>query len=105
MDFVLALSHILRKHDLYLVLMDRFFSIAYFIMCNTTAHASHVVHLFLREVVRLHHLLRSIVSERDVRFTFHFWRTLRRTMGTALQFFTSYHPEIDEQELRWSTVV
>jgi len=53
-------------------------------------------HLFL-EVIYLHGLSKSIVSDRDIRFTSHFWRTLWKKMGTVLKFPSTYHRHTDSQ--------
>jgi len=48
--------------------------------------------LYVREVVRLHGVPTSIVSDKDLRFTSHFWQSLQATLGTQLQMSSAYHP-------------
>jgi hypothetical protein len=47
--------------------------------------------------VRLHGLLRSIVSDRDNKFVGHFWRSLWKRLGTNFSFSSVYHPQTDGQ--------
>ena len=53
--------------------------------------------MFLDEVVRLHGLPKTIVSDRDVKFTSYFWKTLWHLLRTKLKFSTSYHTQTDGQ--------
>ena len=50
--------------------------------------------------MRLHGIPVSIVSDRDSRFTSHFWRSLQTALGTQLSFSTAYHPQTDGQSER-----
>jgi len=56
--------------------------------------------LYIREVVRLHGVPTSIVSDRDLRFTSRFWQSLQAALGTQLRMSSAYHPQTDGQSER-----
>ena len=61
----------------------------------TTVIAKGVAWLILKEVVRLHGIPESIVSDRDTRFTSILWKGLQKLMGTKLLMSTIFHLQMD----------
>ncbi|PHJ17888.1 transposon tf2-1, partial [Cystoisospora suis] len=69
LDFIVALPKSYAGNDAILTVVDRFSKMAHFIPCRQNVTAKQTAQLLVREVVRLHGVPVSIVSDRDPRFT------------------------------------
>ena len=80
--------------------MDRLTKSAHFLAVRMTFALERFCRLYIREIVRLHGVPVSIVSDRDPRFTAHFWKSFQKAMGTRLTMITTFHPQTDGQSER-----
>ena len=80
--------------------MDRFTKMAHFIALPEDTTAEELARKFLKEIWRLHGLLKEIVSDCDAKFTLKFWSALMETLGVKRKLSTSFHPEMDGQTER-----
>ena len=97
MDFVVRLPKSLQGYDLVWVIVDRVTKSARFLHVKVNYHLNKLAKLYIQEIVSLHGVPSSIVSDRDPKFTSHFWESLQTALGTKLTFSTAYHPQTDGQ--------
>ena len=100
MDFMTRLALTQRKHDSVWVIVDRFTKSGHFIPVKIDYSMDRLAELYVDEIVRLHGVPLSIVSDRDARFTSRFWKELQSALGTRLNFSTTFHPQTDGQSER-----
>ena len=97
MDFVTGLPRTQRQHDVIWVIIDRLTKSAHFLPINVEDSLEKLAQLYVDEIVRLHGVPVSIVSDRDPRFTSRFWPGLQAALGTRLHFSTAFNPQTDGQ--------
>ena len=82
------------------VIICRMTSMVHLVPVHTKMKASELSWIYRREIVRLHGLPSSIVSDRDSKFTSKWWRELHKLLGAKLLMSTSFHPQTDGQTER-----
>jgi hypothetical protein len=81
MDFVVGLPRAPSGQDAIWVVVDKLMKSAHFLPIKITDSLEKVAELYAHEVVRLHGVPVSIVSNHDSRFTSKFWERLQGAMG------------------------
>ena len=100
MDFVTHLPRTPQGHDVVWVIVDQLTKSAHFLTVQMTFTLKRFCQLYIREIVRLHGVPVSIMSDRDPRFTTHFWKSFKKAMGTRLTMSTTFHPQTYGQSER-----
>ena len=77
--------------------MNRLTKSTHFLPVRTDHSLDKLTKLYIKEIVRLHGIPISIISDRDPRFTSRFWGKLQEALGTRLNFSTAFHPQTDGQ--------
>jgi hypothetical protein len=95
-DFIEALPCVNGK-TVILTVVDRFSKYCHFIPLAHSYTTESVAQAFFAEVVRLHGVPQSIVSDRDPVFTSAFWTELMALTGTKLFRSSTFHPQTDGQ--------
>lgn len=96
MDFIEGLPKVGGK-SVILTVVDRFSNYAHILPLANPYSASSVTRVFFAEIVRLHIISVSIVSDRDPVFTSNFWKDLFAQCGTTLNMSTTFHLQSDGQ--------
>ena len=100
MDFVTGLPTTLGGKNAIWVIVDRLTKSAHFLAIKKTDRADQLAQTYMSEIVRLHGVPVSIVSDRDTKFTSQFWRAFQKALGTKVHMSTAYHPQTDGQSER-----
>ncbi|KAF5792946.1 putative nucleotidyltransferase, Ribonuclease H [Helianthus annuus] len=100
MDFITKLPKTRKGNDTIWVIVDRLTKSAHFLPIKETYSSDMLAQLYVDKIVALHGIPVSIISDRDTRYTSHFWKSFQQSLGTRLNFSTAYHPQTDGQSER-----
>ncbi|GKD51583.1 putative reverse transcriptase domain-containing protein [Tanacetum coccineum] len=100
MDLITKLPRSRSGHDVIWVIVDRLTKSAHFLAIREDFNTEKLARLYIDEIVARHGVPVSIISDRDGRFTSHFWQTVQKALGTRLDLSTAYHTQTDRQSER-----
>ncbi|GAU33071.1 hypothetical protein TSUD_152260 [Trifolium subterraneum] len=100
MDFVGGLPKTAKGNEVIWVVVDRLTKSAHFIAIKIGTLVPKLAEIYIEQIIRLHGIPSSIVSDRDPKFTSRFWESLQEALGTKLRLSSAYHPQTDGQSER-----
>lgn len=99
MDFIEGLPKS-KGYSVIMVVVDRLTKFTHIIPVKHPYNALQIAKLFMDNIVILHGLPKSIVTDRDPIFVSAFWKQLFKLYNVQLHFSTAYHPQTDWQTER-----
>lgn len=104
-DWITHLPATPRGHTSIMVCVDRLSKMVHLIATKDSSGAEDAARLFFDNVVRLHGVPKTVISDRDARFTSHFWGALCDHLGVGRSMSTAFHPETDGQTERCNRIL
>ena len=99
-DFKTGLPRTKRGHDSFIIVMCRLTKRMHLIPCKKNITTEQTAELLFWEAIRHHGFPEKIISDRDPRFTSHYWTNLWKYLYTKLNMSTARHPSTDSQAER-----
>jgi transposase InsO family protein len=97
MDFIHGLPMTPRGNDSIWVIVDHLTKVVHFIPVRTMYGRDKLAKLYIDNILKLHGVPKSIISDRGAQFVSKFWRSLHQTLKIKLDFSLAYHPQTDGQ--------
>jgi hypothetical protein len=82
-----------RQHDSIMIVVKKLTKAAYFIPLKMIHKEVNIAKKYMKEISRLHGVLKEIVYDKDTKFTSNFWSKFFKGFGTNLNLSITYHPE------------
>ena len=104
-DLITQLPETTKGHTAIVCFVDRLTKMVHLAAMVTNINSKEFAHLFMKEVFAKHGLPRTIVSDRDTRFTSEFFRDVCRYLQIEQSMSTAFHPQSDGQTERTNRFV
>ena len=95
MDFVSGFPKTTKGNDSIWVIVDKLTKSTHFLPMKINHSMQKLTEMYIEEIVRLHGIPSSIMSDKDMSFTSKFWEGLHNSFGTNLRFSSVYHLEMN----------
>jgi hypothetical protein len=105
MNFIIGFPRTSKQHDAIMVVVEKLTKTTHFIPMKVTHKETNVVYIYMREIACLHGIPKTIVSNRDPKFTSKFWKGLLKRFKTIMNYSTAYHPDSDGKTERVNQVI
>ena len=99
-DAVTGLKKTKNGFDAIQVYVERYTKIKHYVAGHKSDGAKELARSFVQTVVRQYGIPTKVVSDRDPRFTAHYYKELTRLLGVTLSMSTARHPQSDGQSER-----
>uniref|UniRef100_H3G6W5 Integrase catalytic domain-containing protein n=1 Tax=Phytophthora ramorum TaxID=164328 RepID=H3G6W5_PHYRM len=100
MDFVVSLPVSTKGCDAIMVIVDRLTKRAKFVATKTTDNTTDIANVFMKNYVKDHGLPKTIISDRDTKFTSKLWQSIVSALGTQHNLSSAFRPQTDGQTER-----
>ena len=87
------------------MIIDRLTKTAHFLLVHTTYSAKKYAEVYLDQIVHLHSVPKTIISDHGAQFVARFWEQLQDSLGTKLIRSSAYHPQTDGQTKRVNQIL
>ena len=105
MDFIVGLPNTYQKHDSIWVIIDKLTRTAHFLPVHTTYSTKKYAELYLDQIIRLHGVPKTIISDHGAQFVARFLEQLQASLGTKLIRSSAYHPQTDGKTERVNQIL
>jgi transposase InsO family protein len=88
-----------------MVVVEKLTKATHCVSVKTMHTTANIAEILMKEIARLHGIPRTIILDRDTKFTSNLWRGFFKGFGTNLNFSTIYHPQTDGKTERFNRII